>query len=94
MNISWNITDLEKPFYASVALGKRDRWGIYQVRGPNQSSDTMFYVHYLKWMAFDAIESVFIYLWFEIILQKYGKGAKYFDHDCTIIFIIYETIRL
>ena len=46
----------------------------------------MVYVQYLKinlkWMAFDAIESVFIYLWFEIILQKYGKGAKYFDHDC------------
>ena len=45
----------------------------------------MFYVHYLKvnlkWMAFDAIESVFIYLLFEIILQKYSKGAKYVDHD-------------
>ena len=56
------------------------------MRGPNQSSDPMFYVHYLKinlkWMAFDAIESVFIYLWLEIILQKYGKGAKYFDNDC------------
>ena len=37
-------------------------------------------------MAFDAIESVFIYLWFEIILQKYGKGSNYFDHDCLIFF--------
>ena len=37
-------------------------------------------------MAFDAIESVFIYLLFEIILQKYGKGATYFEYDCLKIF--------
>ena len=33
-------------------------------------------------MSFDEIKIVSFYLWFEIILQKYGKGAKYFDHDC------------
>ena len=36
----------------------------------------------LKWMALEAIKSISIYLWFEIILQKYGKGATYFEHDC------------
>tara|TARA_B100000508_G_C11316436_1_gene207255 strand:+ start:169 stop:384 length:216 start_codon:yes stop_codon:yes gene_type:complete len=33
-------------------------------------------------MALEAIKSISIYLWFEIILQKYGKGATYFEHDC------------
>ena len=27
-------------------------------------------------------KSVSIYLWFRIILQKYGKGAQYFDRHC------------
>ena len=33
-------------------------------------------------MSFVPIKSVSIYLWFRIILKKYGKGAKYFDRHC------------
>jgi hypothetical protein len=62
----------KKPFYASVALSKRDRKGIYEVPGPNQSSYPMFYVYFLKlklkWMALKAIKSITIYLWFGVIL--------------------------